>query len=141
MSPGPSGTKPRKENLVPSDSPIAPGSSPSSFDATHMFQSLLEIQKDLAVLNGRSEHLTAELSEIKAELSGIKRLLHKAQGFGFAAILLIPAFAALIWWLIGGEITQIRDQVMKLPVASASSSAVPVATPATPATSIANQHP
>jgi len=62
----------------------------------------------------------------------VKRSLHRFEGIGIAIIVLIPAFAGLIWWLLGGQLSQIRDRLFQLPMPAAASAPALSAAPVHP---------
>ena len=90
------------------------------YDAMQVFQSLIEIQKDISSISTKTERLIADVSKLDRKVSGIETSLALAKGLGIAGIILIPICAAIIWWLIGAKLENLRDQLLgasKPPVA------------------------
>jgi hypothetical protein len=77
-----------------------------------VFQSLIEIQRDVATISAKAERLVTDVSKLDGKVSKIETALAQAKGFGIAAIILIPICTAIIWWLIGGKLESLRDQLL-----------------------------
>lgn len=82
------------------------------YDAMQVFQSLIEIQKDISSISAKTERLIGDVSKIDHEVAGIRNSLAVAKGFGIAAIILIPICAAIVWWLVGSKLENLRDQLL-----------------------------
>jgi hypothetical protein len=85
-----------------------------------VFQSLIEIQRDVTTISANTERLVIDVNKLDGKVSKIETTLAQAKGFGVAAIILIPICAAIVWWLIGGKLESLRDQLLsatKPPVA------------------------
>lgn len=82
------------------------------YDAMQVFQSLIEIQRDIASLSTKTERLVTDVNKLDGKVSAIEASLALAKGFGIAAIILIPICAAVVWWLIGAKLEGLRDQLL-----------------------------
>lgn len=85
------------------------------YDAMQVFQSLIEIQKDISSISTKTERLITDVGRLDSKVSGIETSLALAKGFGIAAIILIPICAAIVWWLIGTKLEHLRDQLLEMP--------------------------
>jgi hypothetical protein len=79
-----------------------------------IFQSLIEIQRDISSISAKTERLVDDVNKLDGKVSGIETALALAKGFGIAAIILIPICAAIIWWLIGAKLENLRDQLLSV---------------------------
>ncbi len=100
---------------VASESPMVGSSGPAGYEPSHVIQCLVEIQKELSALSTKTERLISDVGKLDDRVDGLRHTLSRAQGFGIAAVLLIPACAAVIWWLIGGQLTDIKNKLYAVP--------------------------
>ena len=112
---------------VSSDSPIVPSSGPPTYEPSHVVQSLIEIQKDISALSTKTNRLISDVSDLDEHVDALRHKLSRAEGFGIAAVVLVPACAALVWWLVGGQLTEIRNKMYAGPPAASSSLTAPTA--------------
>jgi hypothetical protein len=74
-----------------------------------VFQSLIEIQKDISILGTKTDRLILDVDKLEKKVDKridaldekVDKLSHAlawAKGFAVAAVLLIPISAAVIWW-------------------------------------------
>jgi len=101
----------RTEPDIPApDRPVPdPG---TRYDAMQIFQTLTEIQKDLTSIGTKTERLITDVNGLNGRVDQIRISLSTAKGFGIAAMILIPACAAVIWWLIGAKLETLRNQLL-----------------------------
>ena len=85
-------------------------------------QQLHELTGDFAKISAKTDRLIADVGDIEKDVRGLSHSLTLAKGFGACAIILIPIFAGFVWWLIGGKLNDIRDQIQARPSLSAPSS-------------------
>jgi hypothetical protein len=97
------------------------------YDAMQVFQSLIEIQKDISSISTKTERLITDLNKMDGKVSKIDRSLAVAKGFGIAAFILIPICATVIWWLIGTKLEHLL--LDKPPLTQHSVPAPPASTP------------
>lgn len=83
------------------------------FDAMAIFQSLTEIQKDLAANVIKTDRLIKDVEKLDTKVDSISGAISLAKGVGLAAVILIPICAAIIWWLIGAQLEHLRDQLLE----------------------------
>ncbi|SDP07944.1 hypothetical protein [Phyllobacterium sp. OV277] len=106
------GAAPSPQQVVgtpPSDGrPAQPLSGENNF---HVMQSLMEIQKDLASLNTKTDRLIVDVNKNDDHIDKVRGKISRFEGIGICALLLVSIFGGFIWWLIGGQITQLRDQL------------------------------
>jgi hypothetical protein len=96
---------------APDDRPV-PDPGHRGYDAMQVFQSLIEIQKDISSVSVKTERLITDVGRLDGRVDGISSSLAMAKGFGIAAVILIPICAAVIWWLIGAKLENLRDQLL-----------------------------
>ena len=93
------------------------------YDAMHVMQCLMELQKDLGSLTTKTDRLISDVSGLSARVDGVKdtlstrighleKMLTLAQGFAFAAMIFIPICFAIVWWAVGSKIEQMRDDLL-----------------------------
>jgi hypothetical protein len=74
-------------------------------------QQIHELTSDFARTAAKTDRLVADVAELSREVKDLGRSLTFAKGFGIAAVILIPMCASIVWWLIGGKLNDIRDQL------------------------------
>jgi hypothetical protein len=116
-----------KGRPVASESPTVASSGPPTYEPSHVIQCLVEIQKEVSALSAKTERLISDVGKLDDRVDGLRHTLSRAQGFGIAAVLLIPACAAIIWWLIGGQLTEIKNKLYAIPAPPAAASTPPPA--------------
>lgn len=82
------------------------------YDAMQVLQSLMEIQRDVAAVSTKADRLVSDVRDINIHVHKLNISVAWAKGFGVAAFILIPVCAAIVWWLIGGELTKMRDDIL-----------------------------
>lgn len=80
-------------------------------DQFHIMQSLMEVQRELTALSTKADRLISDVSKIDTQLDGVRSKISRFEGVGIGAVVLFSIFGAFVWWLIGGQITQLRDQL------------------------------
>jgi len=95
-----------------------------------VFQSLIEIQKDISSISAKTERLIGDVNKIDHEVARIRNSLAVAKGFGIAAIILIPICAAIVWWLVGSKLENLRDQLLSASRPPATQQTPPLLPPA-----------
>jgi hypothetical protein len=89
-----------------------PDPRPRSYEPSHVIQILVELQRQVAGLSEKTDRLDRDVDKVCTKVDGVQTTLARAQGFGIAAVLLIPICAGIVWWLIGGKINDMRDQLI-----------------------------
>lgn len=102
-----------KSDQVPSEFPQTNPPPSSAYDQMQVMQSLNEIQGDLRALRTQTDRLITDVAKSDDHIDKIRNKIGRAEGFGIAAIILFAAFGGIVWWLIGGQINNLRDQVIK----------------------------
>ena len=82
------------------------------YEAMQVFASLTEIQKDVVTLVAKTDRLIIDVGKQEVKVDELRHAVTWAKGFGVAAIILIPLCAAIIWWLVGGKLEQMRDDLV-----------------------------
>jgi hypothetical protein len=100
------------------------------YDAMQVFQSLIEIQKDLSGLSSDTRRAIADIAKLDGKVSHLSEVLAWAKGFAVAAVILIPVCAGFIWWLAGDKLNHIRDELIGVARQSQSTQPVQPAPPA-----------
>ena len=119
----------RGSGAVPSPSPVVTGGTPNSYEPSHVIQCLIELQREVSALATKTDRLITDVEKLDGRVHGVQRKLSWAEGFGIAAIVLIPAAAGIIWWLVGTQLTDIKNRLYALPSPPAASSSA-IAPPA-----------
>ncbi|WGR90996.1 hypothetical protein MTX26_10130 [Bradyrhizobium sp. ISRA443] len=95
---------------------------------------LVTIQKELAAQGAKVDRLITDVKETDGHVSDLKSSFAWAKGFGAAALILIPICGAIVWWLIGDQINQMKTQLLREIPSSLSRPVAPLPVP-TPAPS------
>jgi hypothetical protein len=82
---------------------------------------LVNMQGEIKSLCTKTDRLIKDVETLDGHVGKLNNAFNRAWGFGIAAVILIPLAATLIWWLIGGEITHIRDKLDTLSAPAAQS--------------------
>jgi hypothetical protein len=106
------GTSPGASEVPSPDQREVPDPGRRGYDTMQVFQSLIEIQKDIASNSAKTDRLIADVDELDKKVDILSHALAWAKGFGIAAIILIPICAGFIWWLIGDKLDRIRDDLI-----------------------------
>ena len=61
-----------------------------------MEQRVLKLETDVAVLGQRQDTVESEVSSIRADIQGIKKEIHKAQGLILATVVIMQCIAILM---------------------------------------------
>ena len=83
------------------------------FDQMQVMQALIEIQKDLSSLNAKTDRLISDVAKADSHIDSLRLKFGRAEGIGVGAIALLSIFGLLVWWAIGGQINNLRDQVIR----------------------------
>lgn len=70
-----------------------------------------ELTGDFARASETTNRLIDDVRGLTNEVKDLGGSLQSAKAFGLAAVILIPACAALVRWLVGGRLNDIRDQI------------------------------
>lgn len=76
---------------------------------------LVEIQKDMSANATKVDRLISDVANLTSDVRSLGTTLSLAKGAAFAALVLIPICAGIVWWLIGGQLESIRDQILAAP--------------------------
>lgn len=88
-----------------------PAPVPSFNDQMQIMQSLLEIHKELATLNTKTERVILDVGKLDDHVDKIRGKMQWVQGIAICAAVLLTIFGGFVWWLIGGQLTQLKDQL------------------------------
>jgi hypothetical protein len=77
-----------------------------------VLQSMMELQKDVSSIGTKTDRLIADVGTLSTRVGGLSDTLIWVKGFAIASIVLIPTCAVIIWWLAGGKIEQMRDELL-----------------------------
>jgi hypothetical protein len=92
--------------------PSPEGRPPSNLnDQLHIMQSLMEIQRELTVLSTKADRLISDVGKLDDQMDKVRGKISRFEGVGIGAVLIFTLLGGFIWWLIGGQITQLRDQI------------------------------
>lgn len=110
------------DRVVPSPSkgnevanPPIPGSDPM-----HLHQTMLEVHKELSSNTAKLDRAIQDIGAIDLKLTSMTTSFNWFRGFFAAAAILIPVFIGIVWWLIGTQITELKNEILKgAPIAQA----------------------
>lgn len=83
----------------------------------HLHQAMLEIHKELSGNTTKLDRVIADVGKIEIKLAAIESSFSWFKGFFAAAAVLIPLFMGIVWWLIGNQITDLKNEILRGPVA------------------------
>ena len=78
----------------------------------------------------KTDRLIEDVGALTKDVKALHSSLQLAKGFGLAAIILIPICAGFVWWLVGGKLNDIRDQLYQPKPVAAAPAASQMAAPA-----------
>jgi hypothetical protein len=105
-------TSPGASEVPSPDQREVPDPRRRGYDSMQVFQSLIEIQKDIASNSAKIDRLISDVDELDKKVDTLSHALAWAKGFGIAAVILIPICAGFIWWLIGDKLDRIRNDLI-----------------------------
>jgi hypothetical protein len=89
-------------------------------DPMHLHQTMLEVHKELSANSAKLERAIQDLNSIESKVESMSSSFNWFRGFFAAAAILIPGFIGIVWWLIGAQITDLKNEILKgAPVAQA----------------------
>lgn len=99
----------------PAGNPSPTGTPPIVPDSLAQLQSLIELQKDVSTLLTKTDRAIADIERLDGKVDRLRSKIDRAEGIGIGAVGLVILFAALLWWLIGGQINELRDDLFRVP--------------------------
>lgn len=100
---------------VPAPSPERPDDAGSRHDALWTIaQQIHELTGDFGRTTAKTERLIVDVGELSKDVRELRNSFALAKGFAIAAVILIPICAGLVWWLVGGKLNEIRDQLYQV---------------------------
>lgn len=108
-------TETSKKDTIPKDFAVTTPGTGASYEPMHLLQMMLTVQKEVATLTAETKHLTSVVEKLDTKVENFHSTLNIIKGAGGASLFLIPAFMAFIWWLIGGQITDLKNQLVAHP--------------------------
>lgn len=104
--------EPTKALTSSAGNPSPEGRPPSGLnDQLHIMQSLMEIQRDLTILSTKTDRLITDVGKLDDQMDKVRSKISRFEGVGIGAVVIFTLLGGFIWWLIGGQITQLRDQL------------------------------
>jgi hypothetical protein len=88
----------------------------------------METQREAAGTSVKVDRLIEDVKKIHDQVDQIRHSLTWAKGFGISAMILIPICGAVIWWIIGGQLTQLRNDLLRNAPTAAAAPQQPVQT-------------
>ena len=95
---------------VPDPSPL--------YEQSHVIQLLVEIQRQVAALTEKADRIDKDIDKLDEKVDRLRTTFARAQGVAFAAAVLIPLCAGIVWWLVGARMNEMRDQFLVEPPAA-----------------------
>lgn len=104
--------------------PIPQGPPPGApYEAMQVMQCLMEIQKDIGSLTTKVDRLVGDVAKLDDHVDKVRSKIGRAEGVVIGCTILLTVIGGAIWWLVGGEINQLRDQLYRLRAESLSTPA------------------
>ena len=108
---------PRREEVPSPDRAVEVPDPLSRYEPSHVVQLLVELQREVLPFGAKLDRAVADLSELRKEVQDLQGSYMWVKGFAAAAVVLIPVCAAIVWWLVGDQIGDLKSQLMRSPPA------------------------
>ena len=108
---------------TPSPSSGAEVKNPDRFgsDPMHLHQTMMEVLKETTTNTAKLEGVTKKLDDVAGKLDGLRQRFALFIGGAVVATVLLSAFGVVLWWLVGSQVTDLKNEVLRrLPPAAAS---------------------
>lgn len=102
---------------------------PPTYEPSHVMQSLIELQRSVATSTTKLERLISDVEKLDSHVDGMRQKIVRAEGVAICGFVLVGLFAGFVWWLIGGQITSLRDQLMAIHATAPQNPAAPASPP------------
>lgn len=76
-----------------------------------IMQSLMDIRRELSSVATKTDRVITDISRLDDRLDKVRSKISRFEGVTFGAGIVIVLFASMLWWLVGDQMTQIRDQL------------------------------
>jgi hypothetical protein len=76
-----------------------------------IMQSLMEIQRELSSVATKTDRVITDIGRLDDRLDKVRSKISRFEGVAVGAGIVIVLFASMLWWLVGDQMTQIRDQL------------------------------
>lgn len=80
-------------------------------DQMQVMQSLMEIQRELATLTSNTSRITTDMAKLDEHVDQVRMKIQRTEGIIVGAGLVLSVVAGLVWWFVGDQFTQFRDQL------------------------------
>ncbi|WP_132271472.1 hypothetical protein [Neorhizobium sp. JUb45] len=74
-------------------------------------QSLMEIQRELSSVATKTDRVITDIGRLDDRLDKVRSKISRFEGVTFGTGIVIVLFASMLWWLVGDQMTQIRNQL------------------------------
>lgn len=92
--------------------PPSEGSPGHSFnDQMQIMQSLMEIQRELSSLTTKTDRIIIDVDKLDNHVDGLRTKIARFEGISFCAGVLLVIFGVVLWWLVGDQLTEIKNQI------------------------------
>lgn len=71
---------------------------------------MIEVSK----LTTKVERLLTDMEKSEGHLDKLRQVYSRIEGIVIGAVVLIPICAAVVWWMIGGQLTEIRNALQHM---------------------------
>jgi hypothetical protein len=92
-----------------------PSPVPATYEPSHVIQLLVNMQGEIKALCTKTDRLISDVEKLDGHVGKLNTSFHRAWGFAVCAIILIPIMGAILWWLLGGQLTDIKNALLHLP--------------------------
>lgn len=60
------------------------------------------------------DRLISDVEKLDRHVDGMRSKISRAEGVVICGVILLSLFSGVVWWLIGGQINSLRDQLMAI---------------------------
>lgn len=85
----------------------------SSYEPSHVIQLLVELQKQTTAIDTKLNRAISDLEKVDDKIAKLSSTMTWVKGFGAGMVLLIPLCAAVVWWFVGDNLTQMKVQLIQ----------------------------
>jgi hypothetical protein len=94
----------------PSPAVVSP-SPPSSYEPSHVIQLLALIQRDQGAMSAKIDRVIKDIEKLDTHVDVLRHQFILAKGIFIGGAFLLTVCGGLVWWLIGGQLNDIRDSI------------------------------
>lgn len=101
--------------VSPPAPPINSPSLPYNYEPSHLIQLLVQVQKDVTIVSTKLDRTITDLEKLDKKSGELHDQFKSIKYSIYGALAVLAVAVPLVWWLIGGQITELKNRVMTLP--------------------------